>query len=43
MKLKFNALESLRYGLMNHKVRTFMKKNFQVVYSYKYGLQMTAS
>lgn len=28
---------------MNHKVKTFMKENFQVVYSHKYGLQMTAS
>lgn len=43
MKLKFNALEPLGYSLMNHKVRTFIKENFQVVYSYKYGLQMTAS
>ena len=43
MKLKFNALEPLGYSLMNHNVRTFIKENFQVVYSYKYGLQMTAS
>lgn len=43
MKLKFNSLEPLGYSLMNHKVRTFIKENFQVVYSYKYGLQMTVS
>lgn len=35
--------EPLGYSLMNHKVRTFIKENFQVVYSYKYSLQMTVS
>lgn len=43
MKFELNVLKPLGYGLTNHKRRTFMKEKFQVVYSYKYGTQMTTS
>ena len=43
MKFELNVPKPLGYGLTNHKRRTFMKEKFQVVYSYKYDMQMTTS